>query len=62
MFPAVLTAGLFASSVVFGHRAAKLAGSLEANFWRVIIATAFLSLWAFTFGAGFSGQGLWGLL
>jgi len=59
MFPAVLTAVLFASSVVLGHRAAKLAGSLEANFWRVMIATGFLSTWAFTFGAGFGGQGLW---
>lgn len=59
MLPAVLTAVLFASSVVLGHRAAKLAGSLEANFWRVIIATVFLSLWAFTFGAGLSGAGLW---
>lgn len=59
MLPAVLTAVLFASSVIFGHRAAKLAGSLEANFWRVVLATIFLSLWAFTFGAGFSGAGLW---
>jgi drug/metabolite transporter (DMT)-like permease len=59
MLPAVLTALLFASSVILGHRAAKLAGSLEANFWRVILASAFLSLWAFTFGSGFSGAGLW---
>lgn len=55
MIFAVLTAALFATSVIFGHRAAKLAGSLEANFWRVILATVFLSLFAFTFGAGLSG-------
>src|SRR5882757_6610299 len=59
MLPAVLTSLLFASSVILGHRAAKLAGSLEANFWRVIIATTFLALWAFTFGAGFGGAGFW---
>lgn len=55
MLPAVLTAMLFASSVIFGHRAAKLVGSLNANFWRVVLATGFLTLWAFTFGTGFSG-------
>ena len=59
MIPAVLTAVLFASSVIFGHRAARLAGSLEANFWRVVLATLFLTGWAFTFGTGFSGAGLW---
>jgi drug/metabolite transporter (DMT)-like permease len=57
MVSAVLTAVLFANSVILGHRAAKLAGSLEANFWRVILATIFLAFWAFTFGAGFSGAG-----
>src|ERR1041385_3678828 len=59
MLPAVLTAVLFASSVILGHRAAKLAGSLEANFWRVVIATTVLTLWASTFGGGLSGAGLW---
>jgi drug/metabolite transporter (DMT)-like permease len=55
MFFAVLTAALFATSVIFGHRAARLAGSLEANFWRVILATLFLSLMAFSFGSGLAG-------
>ncbi|MEY4387558.1 MAG: hypothetical protein RLY20_2841 [Verrucomicrobiota bacterium] len=55
MFPAVLTATLFALSVIFGHRAARLIGSLEANFWRVVIATVILTLWGFTFGTGLSG-------
>lgn len=59
MFPAVLAAACFAASVIFGHRAARLAGSLEANFWRVILATLFLAAWAFSFGAGFSGAGFW---
>jgi drug/metabolite transporter (DMT)-like permease len=56
MLPAVLTAALFATSVVLGHRAAKLAGSLEANFWRVILATVFLALMAFSFGHGLEGD------
>jgi len=55
MLPAVLTAALFATSVILGHRAARLAGSLEANFWRVILATLFLGLMAFSFGSGLSG-------
>jgi len=55
MFPAVLTAALFATSVMLGHRAARLAGSLEANFWRVILASLFLGLMAFGFGSGLSG-------
>lgn len=56
MLPAVLTAALFATSVVLGHRAARLAGSLEANFWRVILATVFLALMAFSFGRGLEGN------
>jgi drug/metabolite transporter (DMT)-like permease len=55
MLPAVLTAALFATSVMLGHRAARLAGSLEANFWRVILATVFLGIMAFSFGTGLSG-------
>lgn len=55
MFPAILTAVCFAFSVTLGHRAAKLAGSLEANFWRVVVATLILTVWAFTFGKGLSG-------
>ena len=58
MFPAILTAVCFAFSIILGHRAAKLAGSLEANFWRVVVATVVLSAWAFTFGGGLSGSGL----
>ena len=58
MLAAVLSAALFATSVIFGHRAARAVGSLEANFWRVTLATLFLSVWAFTFGAGISGAGL----
>lgn len=58
MLAAVLSAALFACSVIFGHRAARLAGSLEANFWRVVLATLFLAGWAFTFGGGCAGGGL----
>ena len=58
MFPAILTAVFFSFSVILGHRAAKLAGSLEANFWRVVIATLLLTVWAFAFGGGLAGGGL----
>jgi drug/metabolite transporter (DMT)-like permease len=58
MLPAVLTAGLFAVSVICGHRAARLVGSLEANFWRVVVATVILTVWGFTVGTGLSGGAL----
>jgi len=39
-----------------GHRAAKLLGGVEANFWRVLTAVTFLGLYAFSFGGGISGR------
>src|SRR6185437_1174384 len=55
MFPAFLTTICFSISVICGNRSAKLIGGTEANFWRLTCATAFLSLWACTFGQGLSG-------
>ena len=56
MFAALLTTILFSISVVCGHRTAKLIGGTEANFWRLMFATVFLSVWAFGFGIGLSGD------
>lgn len=57
MFAAFLATGLFAISVISGHRTAKIIGGVEANFWRLTFATLFLSLWAFTGGHGVNGAG-----
>lgn len=57
MFAAFLATFLFSISVISGHRTAKLIGGVEANFWRLTFATLFLSVWAFTGGAGVSGAG-----
>ena len=57
MLAAFLATFLFSVSVISGHRTAKIIGGVEANFWRLTCATLFLSVWAFTGGAGVSGAG-----
>jgi len=58
MVPSLLTTIFFAMSVVCANRTARVMGSMEANFWRLALATCFLGAWAFTFGGGLSGSGL----
>jgi len=62
MGAALLTTLLFAMSAVCGHRVARQTGGVEANFWRITLATLFLTLWAFTFGSQFSGTPGWFML
>jgi drug/metabolite transporter (DMT)-like permease len=59
MLAAFATTLLFATSAVCGYRTAKQIGGLEANFWRITLATIFLTVWAFTFGHGFEGAPGW---
>jgi drug/metabolite transporter (DMT)-like permease len=56
VFAALLCTILFSISVICGHRSARLIGGTEANFWRVTVATLFLGIWAYGFGAGLSGD------
>ena len=62
MLAAFLTTLLFATSAVCGYRTAKQVGGIEANFWRITLATIFLTVWAFTFGHGFEGAPGWFML
>ncbi len=62
MFAALLTALLFATSAVCGYRTARQIGGIEANFWRITLATVFLTAWAWTCGAGFAGAPEWFML
>jgi drug/metabolite transporter (DMT)-like permease len=62
MFAALLATLLFATSAVSGFRTAKQIGGLEANFWRIMLATIFLTAWAFTKGCGFAGAPGWFML
>ncbi|MDR3459181.1 MAG: DMT family transporter [Verrucomicrobiae bacterium] len=62
MFAALLTTLLFATSAICGYRTSKQIGGIEANFWRITLATIFLTIWAFTFGAGFAGAPGWFML
>src|ERR1043166_1619899 len=55
MLPAFLTTILFSISGVCAQRTSKALGGLEANFWRIILATFLLALWAHTIGQGISG-------
>jgi drug/metabolite transporter (DMT)-like permease len=59
MFAALLTTFLFATSAVCGYRVSRQVGGVEANFWRISLATIFLTVWAFTRGHGFEGAPGW---
>ena len=56
MLAAYVTTLLFSVSVVCATKSAKLLGGIEANFWRLAVATLLLALWAHTFGQGLSGD------
>src|SRR5580698_262609 len=62
MLAALITTFLFATSAICGYRSARQIGGIEANFWRITLATLFLGLWAYTFGSGFAGAPGWFML
>lgn len=63
MLPALLTTFLYSISAVAASRMTRILGGIEANFWRIVLATTILALGAHTFGWGFGGAALsWFLL
>lgn len=62
MLAALLTSFLFATSAICGYRAAKKVGGLEANFWRIALATIILTAWACALGHPFAGAPGWFML
>ncbi len=56
MLPAILATLSFSLSTICGHRATRLIGGLEANFWRLVVSTILLAAWAYTFGSGLAGE------
>ena len=56
MIPAFIATILFSFSILFGHRAARMAGGVEANFWRLTCATLCLGVWSYGFGIGLGGD------
>jgi drug/metabolite transporter (DMT)-like permease len=58
MFPAILTTCLFSISAVAAARTTRALGGIQANFWRICLATILLGLWAHTFGQGLQGPAL----
>jgi drug/metabolite transporter (DMT)-like permease len=56
MFPAFLTTILFSISAVCAQRSSRTLGGVEANFWRLLLATLLLGLWAHIAGQGISGK------
>jgi len=55
MMGAIGTLVFFALTPVFANRAAHRLGSLQANFWRLLLAAGLLGLWAHGFGRGLGG-------
>ena len=63
MLAALLTTLLFATSAVCGYRTSRQVGGVEANFWRITLATIFLTAWAFSpWGGQFAGAPGWFML
>jgi drug/metabolite transporter (DMT)-like permease len=58
MLAALLSTLLFSISAICGQRSAKQIGGVEANFWRICIAAAFLAIWANFFGTKMDGESL----
>jgi len=58
MIPAFLATLLFCLSAVTANRATRLAGSVPAYCWRVLIATILLGVWAHVLGQGVAGVAL----
>jgi drug/metabolite transporter (DMT)-like permease len=58
MWPAFLTTIFFSVSAVCAQRTSKVLGGVEANFWRVLLATALLAIWAHVWGQGLAGKAL----
>jgi drug/metabolite transporter (DMT)-like permease len=58
MLAALLTTLLFSISAICGQRSAKQIGGVEANFWRICAAAAFLAIWANFFGTRMNGEAL----
>jgi drug/metabolite transporter (DMT)-like permease len=58
MIASFLTTILFALSAVCANRSARMIGSMEANFWRLLFAVLVLGAWVYAFGAGLTGAGL----
>lgn len=58
MLAALLTTLLFSISAICGQRSARQIGGVEANFWRIGAAAAFLAIWANFFGTKLAGEAL----
>lgn len=56
MFAAFLTTILFSLSAVCANRTTRLLGGIAANFWRLLLATALLAIWAHGWGTGIAGK------
>jgi drug/metabolite transporter (DMT)-like permease len=55
MLAALITTLFFALSAICANRTTKSLGGIQANFYRLVVATFLLGIWAHGFG-----QGLWG--
>lgn len=57
MIPALLATFLFCLSAVSATKATRIVGGISANFWRLLLATVLLAVWAHLFAQGLQGKG-----
>ena len=57
MIPALLATFLFCLSAVSATKATRILGGISANFWRLLLATILLAIWAHFFAQGTQGAG-----
>jgi drug/metabolite transporter (DMT)-like permease len=62
MLAALITTLLFATSAICGYRTSHQIGGVAANFWRIALATVFLTAWAVTCGSRLAGAPGWFIL
>lgn len=55
MLPAFLATLFWSASIVCAWRSARLIGGAEANFWRLVISSSLLGVWAKSHGQGLFG-------
>jgi drug/metabolite transporter (DMT)-like permease len=55
---ALLTTVLYSTSAIAGSRLTRMLGGVEANFFRILVATVLLGSYAHLFGSGMHGRAL----
>lgn len=55
MLAAFISTGLFSLSIICASRSTRMLGGVRANFYRILLASLLLGIWAHLFGGGLGG-------